>query len=352
MYVRIALLDSERTKKMKNFVAWIRRHPVGAFFLFAFTISWTAEIIYFNSPELSFAIQLLGVFAVLSPALGAAIISGIQDPHPKSESRKPRWTAFAISLLFCAPILFFYSMQIIQLDWEAAAINGIILGLVPAWIFSNAYARTPGIRNHFSTLVRPRGPLSGYLLILMVFPGVQLLSIGIVNLFPDKFYTSPSELGFREPVVFILLNFLVGFLMTGGINEETGWRGFALPRLQARYSVLVSTLIVWFFWAAWHLPYDFGRGIPIPAIIENRVLWNLVMSILMTWIYNRTNGSILAVALFHPLMNTFGDYLNAGGLPGFFFIGLALFAILYDRMWKKLPPGHSAVYQPPAQQLE
>ena len=156
-------------------------------------------------------------------------------------------------------------------------------------------------------------------------------------------------MGFEGALIFLALEFLRGFLETGGINEESGWRGFALPRLQARYPVIVAVIIVWFFWAAWHLPYDFGRGIPLDEILENRILWNLVFAILMSWVYNRTNGSILAPALLHPAMNTFGNNLGGGVLSGYLFVGLAIFAIAFDKMWKKLPTDHPAVYKSPEQ---
>ena len=110
---------------------------------------------------------------------------------------------------------------------------------------------------------------------------------------------------------------------------------------------IVAAGIVWFFWALWHLPYDIGRGIPIGEMLENRLFWNLVVAILMTWLYNRTNGSILAPALFHPAMNTFGDNLPSTLITQCLLVALAVFAIYYDRMWKRLPSDHLAVYRNP-----
>ncbi len=54
-----------------------------------------------------------------------------------------------------------------------------------------------------------------------------------------------------------LIAFLPALLVTalvGGGNEEPGWRGFAMPRLQDRYSPVRSTLVLGVLWAPWHLP--------------------------------------------------------------------------------------------------
>jgi membrane protease YdiL (CAAX protease family) len=214
-------------------------------------------------------------------------------------------------------------------------------------MISSVYARKPGIRKHFSTLLKPRGLVLWYLVVFLIFPGVQLLDMGIIRLLGGKVYFKLAGSGFESAAIFLTLEFIHGFLMTGGINEESGWRGFALPRLQARYQVIVSVGIIWFFWALWHIPYDIGRGDRLAWILENRLVWTLVFAILLTWLYNRTKGSILAPALLHPALNTFGNNLGSGEFVNYLFIGLAIIVIVTDRMWKKLPSNHPAVYQVP-----
>jgi membrane protease YdiL (CAAX protease family) len=327
---------------------WIRRHQVLAFFLLAYAITWPLLLIYYylfgGNPAVG---ALMEPFVVFSPALMAMLISGIAQPLPKYESSKSRWIAFILSWLFAAPVLILYAWKVYEIELMWAVIVYSLMAFFPAWVLSSAYARTPGIRKQFSTILKPRGPAVWYLVIFLIFPGIQLLDMGITLLLGGKVQINLADLGFRGAATFLLLEFFKGFLLTGGINEESGWRGFALPRLQTRYSVIVAAGIVWFFWALWHLPYDIGRGIPIGEMLENRLFWNLVVAILMTWLYNRTNGSILAPALFHPAMNTFGDNLPSTLITQCLLVALAVFAIYYDRMWKRLPSDHLAVYRNP-----
>ena len=89
------------------------------------------------------------------------------------------------------------------------------------------------------------------------------------------------------------------------IGEELGWRGYALPRLQARYSGLAASLILGVLWAAWHLPNQFipglefyGYGFPAFA------LYVVPMTVLFTWLATQTRGSLLLAWLFHGAINT------------------------------------------------
>jgi membrane protease YdiL (CAAX protease family) len=90
-----------------------------------------------------------------------------------------------------------------------------------------------------------------------------------------------------------------------GLCEEIGWRGFALPHLQRRYSALVSSLIIGLAWAFWHWP-----NFVIPS--ESPPWWHLpafvpltmAVSVLFTWVYNSTGGSLFAVVLLHGAIYT------------------------------------------------
>ena len=90
--------------------------------------------------------------------------------------------------------------------------------------------------------------------------------------------------------------------MSFGYGEETGWRGFALPRLQARHSAWVVSLLLTLGWALWHLPLFFYRPGYTSMDAAGVAGWFfslLTGAVLLTWLYNESEGSILVVALFH-----------------------------------------------------
>jgi uncharacterized protein len=97
---------------------------------------------------------------------------------------------------------------------------------------------------------------------------------------------------------------LILILLIPALLEEIGWRGFALPRLQRRYGALVASLIIGAAWAAWHLPIwlipEAGfNSLPFPVFTA----FTIALSILFTWLYNGSGGSVLLLALAHAAIN-------------------------------------------------
>lgn len=98
----------------------------------------------------------------------------------------------------------------------------------------------------------------------------------------------------------------------GGGQEEFGWRGFALPRLQEAYGALTASLTVGIVWAVWHVPL-FLLGAPRNQT-GNVLLYGVLvvaLSVLLTWCYNSTGGSILLAMLLHGAVNASGNLLPA-----------------------------------------
>lgn len=104
-----------------------------------------------------------------------------------------------------------------------------------------------------------------------------------------------------------LLETFIFILLFIGLGEEPGWRGFALPELQRRYSPAVATLLLAAVWAVWHLPL-IGNEFPMPAVPPFLVSL-LGGAFVQTWLFNRTRGSLLLQMVFHALVNTVGASL-------------------------------------------
>lgn len=91
-----------------------------------------------------------------------------------------------------------------------------------------------------------------------------------------------------------------------GYGEEIGWRGYLLRTLQVRRKPLVAALIVSVVWSFWHLPlFWFAAGMLAmgPAEIAGWFFSMVTGSVLMTWLFNSSGGSVAAVALFHGVLD-------------------------------------------------
>lgn len=96
-------------------------------------------------------------------------------------------------------------------------------------------------------------------------------------------------------------------LLGGPVFEEPGWRGFALPRLQANLGPLPAALALGMIWAAWHLPmflYPGWTSMPIWLYF----LMVLALSVMMSFAANMAKFGVLAPILLHAAFNTQGHY--------------------------------------------
>jgi uncharacterized protein len=93
-----------------------------------------------------------------------------------------------------------------------------------------------------------------------------------------------------------------------GLFEEVGWRGFALPRLQLRLDAIWAALVLGVLWALWHLPElisdPTGQRPPVQFL-----LWALALSVIFSWLYNSTNGSLPIVIICHAAIDTAGRFM-------------------------------------------
>jgi membrane protease YdiL (CAAX protease family) len=104
------------------------------------------------------------------------------------------------------------------------------------------------------------------------------------------------------------------FALIGAVLEELGWRGYALPRLLAHRSALVSALLIGIPWAVLHL------GLTLPGMMNAGTSWAATilqiigLSVVLTWLFVQTRGSLVIVILYHAGQNFF-VFFNDGLTP-------------------------------------
>lgn len=180
-----------------------------------------------------------------------------------------------------------------------------------------------GVRILFSGWKKWRVSLKWYLLALSPF-FIYFLSAGIYLIFGGK-APGPDPippLGFSFPVLAAIA------LITGATGEELGWRGFALPHLQKQHNALVSSLILGVYWGIWHISSWILSDSPFT--LESTLLFTTTTTlntILITCIYNNTNGSVFLASLHHWSENVWSQFVVS-------YLGLISWETL---SWIKMP---------------
>jgi membrane protease YdiL (CAAX protease family) len=149
------------------------------------------------------------------------------------------------------------------------------------------------------------------LVALLIWPGLRLITnfVGRAAGYDLPLWVYPDQ-----PWI-LVFPFLAGILH-GGLSEEFGWRGYALPRLQARWNALTSSLILGAIEGLWHAPLLLMAGQRHEKNVLELVFWMTLTVILRTWIFNNTNGSLLAAVLTHAMGNTASDIVYCCGTLG------------------------------------
>jgi membrane protease YdiL (CAAX protease family) len=149
-----------------------------------------------------------------------------------------------------------------------------------------------------------------YLVAFLLIPGIDFIGISLNASLSQQPIDFSTVLAYRifGPSANLTLLIAPFFLFDAIANgEEIGWRGYVLPRLQVKYTALVSTLILAVIWALWHLPkfLSHWNGIYFAWWMGDV----MAKAVLLTWMYNNTKGSLLLVTLFHASFNTAGVLL-------------------------------------------
>jgi uncharacterized protein len=168
--------------------------------------------------------------------------------------------------------------------------------------------------------------------------GWRLLVIALVNpaLFGLAFLALRFSDGNIANLSFDAVEALLLFalFLPCALLEELGWSGYAVDRLQTRYSPLAAAFILGVIWAIWHYPALAQVGRPIEWIAWWSV-WTVSARIIMVWLYNWAGASVFAVALYHAVSNLcwqlfpiHGSYFNPR-ISGVITLALALTLMIW-----------------------
>jgi membrane protease YdiL (CAAX protease family) len=142
-----------------------------------------------------------------------------------------------------------------------------------------------------------------YVIALYGFLVLGLLTILLLDV------ASPQDLLSRLPLALVSVpaNALTTFLILGPVGEELGWRGFALPRLQAGRTALEASVKLGLLWAFWHAPLmrfaEWRGDLSLGAFVVLYPLYIIALTIIFTWVYNHTQASILVATVLHSAFN-------------------------------------------------
>jgi membrane protease YdiL (CAAX protease family) len=286
-----------------------------------------------------------GIISLAGPALAAMMVSVLLKPEPSGVPAGKRWQLFGILGIIALAVMAVVRLWVVAgLVTHAgdipitvaypsllAFLVDVLAAAVVAFIFSGIYSSRQGVRDLLHSLDPRSQPIRWYWWAIAVglYPVIILLgtaiSAGLALPAPARNATGPWY--------WLLLDTLIMlpyFLFAGGGLEEPGWRGFALPLLQKRYSPLRSSLILAVIWAFWHWPM---LQVGLLGMVIYLLLYVAPPAILLTAIFNRTGGSLPIVILLHTSINLTEQYLPASTLvPSLLILLITLGMALW--MWR------------------
>lgn len=320
----------------------IQSNPIISYLLIAYLITfsfWFAPSVFNVALDIKFGLFIVGG---CGPLLAAYLVMLVQSER-KIEIPSLKLFLFFFLLSFFSIALLMYSIELGNIKEEGftprienVSILGWLLLLLFCFITglnaSNA-ANQKLKENYLKTFLFDKSKLKWYVIAVLLFPILSILGYFLGDL-----------LGFKLTEFFIkyepfwILTFLGTFLYFGG-NEEFGWRGFMQKELQKKYSPLISALLISVAWNFWHLPMHYNGIYSTGGIADllPRFLLIIPHAIMLTWLFNKSKYSLLAVVLLHTMHNSFTSIF--GGARESLFILQMLFCVIVivkEKMWIKV----------------
>jgi membrane protease YdiL (CAAX protease family) len=299
------------------------------FVVLAFALAWTLWIVAIKTHVSEEWLNL----GTSGPAFAAMYLaSRRKGSGPGNPLRRGIWFMAVLAASWVVLCLHYRWRGDDNLEWHLSPLM-IVPAMLPAWVLSGVASRNGGVFGLIRRLVH--WPTRWSLLAFVAFPAFMLIPAAVVHFFHGHLVW-PALHGKTTIVVSRAAMFLCYNILFVAVLEEPGWRGFLLDRLQARFSPLLSTMLVWFPWALWHGPLDYFR--PVSFGWTNwllvRVVFFIPLCIVLSWFYNRSGRSIQATVLFHAAMNTF-PFVLPYSMPAFGLLFVwAGYAVVDSRMWR------------------
>ena len=207
-----------------------------------------------------------------------------------------------------------------------------------------------GYRELLSRLLRWRVGWAWYV-VAVGLPAVLVLVTGLVNAWFGAPRLDLTTVAWGEVTLLLALRMVDPG--DGALGEEPGWRGYALPRLQTRWSPLTSAAVLGVATAGWHFPL-----VPLGHLTWIGLPTTFVITFLYVWLFNRTGGSLLLVMLFHAGQGAFtygtlgfdGADERRAGIIYLAAVCVAVVAtvVLDSAAWRTAPPSAQAAAREPA----
>lgn len=207
-------------------------------------------------------------------------------------------------LVFLLPSLVPPMIALLLGSWLPNAVGLLVTGV--------AGGRT-GLQQLFRRVVLWRIEPKWYAVAFLLPIAITLAAIGLSALFGKAVpvFAPASQL---LPIVLVAL-------FTGATGEELGWRGTALPQLQARWTALTSSLVLGVLWGLYHLPSFLLSGLPLQdAPLIPFMFAALGLTILVSWTFNHTRGSLITVFLYHFAFNLILNVTDILSAPALFWL--------------------------------
>jgi uncharacterized protein len=224
---------------------------------------------------------------------------------------------------------------------------GIILALLMSYgpslaalIVTWATDGAAGLRTLLGRLVPWRAGVGWYVLALAGPAAFALATGTLQQLLGATLRPLPG------PVYQVVLMGLVGSIVHAVANgEELGWRGYALVHLQERHNALTASLILGLIWFVFHIPIMLTvGGVGGSQTLDNALpflVGVLALSVIITWIFNTTRGSVLPIILLHGAYNTWPDlFTMTSGNPALAWVGTAISVLLAAIVVLLFEPAH------------